>query len=210
MRILAVPLLILTLALLGACAGRDYDPFSSTPAGLEETTYSEFSDIPIPRRMTPIQMRTSVSMGAGGQKVGVESFSGETNMDVLARVMDDNLRREGWTLKGYVSAVRRYVLLYQRGERYALLHLAPQVSSVDLEVWVMDAMPAGAQLPPMPMLPPEEKSSSFSDTVKSFFAPASSSGTQPQQDPPSDLSTAPLSTAPEPSGAAAVESRELP
>lgn len=210
MRILAVSLLLLTVALLSACSSRDYDPFTSTPAGLEETTYSEFSDIPIPRRLTPIQMRTSVSMGTAGQKVGVESFSGDTNMDVLARVMDDNMRREGWTLKGYVTAVRRYVLLYQRGERFASLHFAPQVSSVDMEIWVMDAMSAGAKMPPMPMLPPEEKSSSFSDTVKSFFAPAPSSSTPSQQDPPSDVSTAPLSTAPEPSGAAAVESRELP
>lgn len=214
MRILTVFLLSLALLPLGACSSRDYDPFSPTPAGLDVAGYSEFPDIPVPRRMTPVKARTFVSVGNDGQKIGVETFSGEADMDVLARVMDDNMRRDGWALQGNGNAVRRYVQLYHRGQRFAILHLGPQMGSTEMEIWVMETMPAGSKMPPLPVPPPAEKtSSSFSDAVMSIFAPATSAGGQQQQagqDPPSDISTAPLSTAPAPSGAAAVESRELP
>lgn len=141
--------LILTLALsLTGCA--EINPFSS-PANPEATVYSQFSDIPVPKDMSTNANRTFVNYGQDGTKVGLETLEGRISSLTLTRVMITNMLRDGWSIRATSSGSSRYVQLYERDNRYAVIYYYDQTTSYAMEIWVATRLADGAVPPPPPL-----------------------------------------------------------
>lgn len=141
--------LVLTLALsLTGCA--DINPFAS-PANPEAAVYSQFSDIPVPKDMSTNASRTFVNYGQDGTKVGLETFEGRIPSLTLTRVMINNMLRDGWSIRATSAGSSRYMQLYERENRYAVIYYYDQTASYAMEIWVATRLADGAVPPPPPL-----------------------------------------------------------
>lgn len=149
---LAVTLaLVLTFSLfLTGCA--DMNPFSA-PANPEAAVYSQFSDIPVPKDMSTNVGRTFVNYGQDGTKVGLETLEGRIPSLTLTRVMINNMLRDGWSIRATASGSSRYMQLFERENRYAVIYYYDQTTSYAMEIWVATRLADGAVPPPPPLDP---------------------------------------------------------
>ncbi|MEG2171638.1 MAG: hypothetical protein RRY29_00100 [Desulfovibrionaceae bacterium] len=141
--------LALTLGLTG-CA--DMNPFASSP-NPEAAVYSQFSDIPVPKDMSTNASRTFVNYGQDGTKVGLETLEGRIPSLTLTRVMINNMLRDGWAIRTTASGSSRYMQLYERENRYAVIYYYDQTASYAMEIWVGIRLADGAVPPPPPLDP---------------------------------------------------------
>lgn len=146
----AALLLALTVALTG-CA--EMNPFS-TPTNPEAAVYSQFSDIPVPKDMSTNANRTFVNYGQDGTKVGMETLEGRIPSLTLTRVMINNMLRDGWSIRATSSGASRYMQVYERDNRYAVLYYYDQTASYAMEIWVATRLADGAVPPPPPLADP--------------------------------------------------------
>lgn len=150
-RLLATLTLVLACSLLlTGCA--DMNPFSS-PANPEAAVYSQFSDIPVPKDMSTNAGRTFVNYGQDGAKVGLETLEGRIPSLTLTRVMINNMLRDGWSIRATASGSSRYMQLFERDNRYAVIYYYDQTASNAMEIWVATRLADGAVPPPPPLDP---------------------------------------------------------
>lgn len=143
--------LVLTFSLfLAGCA--DMNPFSA-PANPEAAVYSQFSDIPVPKDMSTNAGRTFVNYGQDGTKVGLETLEGRIPSLTLTRVMINNMLRDGWSIRATASGSSRYMQLFERDNRYAVIYYYDQTASNAMEIWVATRLADGAVPPPPPIDP---------------------------------------------------------
>lgn len=143
-------LLCLLSLSLSACA--DMNPFAS-PSNPEAAVYSQFSDIPVPKDMSTNAARTFVNYGQDGTKVGLETLEGRIPSMTLTRVMINNMLRDGWSIRATSSGSSRYMQLYERENRYAVIYYYDQTASYAMEIWVATRLADGAVPPPPPLDP---------------------------------------------------------
>lgn len=143
--------LLLTFSLfLTGCA--DINPFAA-PANPEAAVYSQFSDIPVPKDMSTNAGRTFVNYGQDGTKVGLETLEGRIPSLTLTRVMINNMLRDGWSIRATASGSSRYMQLFERDNRYAVIYYYDQTTSYAMEIWVATRLADGAVPPPPPIDP---------------------------------------------------------
>lgn len=146
------PLCLLALCLcLTGCA--DMNPFASSP-NPEAAVYSQFSDIPVPKDMSTNASRTFVNYGQDGTKVGLETLEGRIPSLTLTRVMINNMLRDGWSIRATSSGSSRYMQLFERENRYAVIYYYDQTASYAMEIWVATRLADGAVPPPPPLSEP--------------------------------------------------------
>lgn len=143
-------LLCLLSLSLSACA--DMNPFAA-PSNPAAAVYSQFSDIPVPKDMSTNAGRTFVNYGQDGTKVGLETLEGRIPSLTLTRVMINNMLRDGWSIRATSSGSSRYMQLYERENRYAVIYYYDQTTSYAMEIWVATRLADGAVPPPPPLDP---------------------------------------------------------
>lgn len=149
-RAFVLSLLCLLTFSLSACA--DINPFASS-SNPEAAVYSQFSDIPVPKDMSTNAGRTFVNYGQDGTKVGLETLEGRIPSLTLTRVMINNMLRDGWSIRATSSGSSRYMQLFERENRYAVIYYYGQTASYAMEIWVATRLADGAVPPPPPLDP---------------------------------------------------------
>lgn len=143
-RICIVLLSISVLTSLTGCA--EINPFAAS-GNPEDSVYSQFSDIPVPKDMSTNAGRTFVNYGQDGTKIGLETLEGRINVTTLTRVMINNMLRDGWALRATASGSSRYMQLFERENRYAVIYYYEQTASFAMEIWVATRLAEGAYQP---------------------------------------------------------------
>ncbi len=125
---------------LTACSKMEVsNPFATDPVAVESVNYGQIIDIPVPSYMKREDADSLVILGENNQSVGVETFSGGSDIVALNNTMIHIMAKNGWTLLGF-KADSRYVQIHKKDARLALLYLKKDLVSTTLEVWVFDNM----------------------------------------------------------------------
>lgn len=129
--------LLIALCAVQGCADLNItNPFESSTSDVNETYYDQFPDVPIPRDMTVDTSRSLVSIGQDGVKTGLVTVEGRVEKSSLANAMLHNMSRQGWSLRGAVTGART-VHLYEKDNRYALIYLYDQTTTMAMELWIV-------------------------------------------------------------------------
>lgn len=137
------------LAVQGCSSGSSIgisNPFEpSPPANVNEVYYAEFRDVPIPSDMSEQPKHTAVSQNSDGSKTGTQVFEGRIDRQSLVNAMVHNMTRQGWMLRS-VFRGQRSVLLFEKGDRNAILAITDGQAYSTMEVWVTQRLAEGASV----------------------------------------------------------------
>ena len=161
-RYVAVTLFVLSLTLGGCFTGSSdggADPISS---GLTYY-YDEFSDVAIPREMTPDKKETFITYSTDGVKLGTLLVTGRVDLPSLVNAMQGHMQRDGWTLRS-VFRSSRSILIFERADRMCSMYISEGVFSTEMLIFISLKLADGAMQysvpaptsmePPLPSDPP--------------------------------------------------------
>ncbi len=134
-----ISFLFIALSLTACSKVEVTNPFATDPIAVESVNYGQIIDIPVPSYMKRDDGKSLVTLGENNQSVGVETFSGGSDVVTLNNTMIHIMAKNGWSLLGF-KADSRYVQIHKKDVRLAVLYLEKDLVSTNLEVWVFDNM----------------------------------------------------------------------
>lgn len=141
--LMAAALCVTLLTVQGCGSTTIANPFEpAPPARVTAVYYGEFRDVPIPVDMTEQTRYTAVSQSSDGFKSGTQVFEGRIERQSLVNAMIHNMTVQGWALRT-VFRGQRSVLLFEKGDRNAILGVTDGATYTTLEVWVAQRLPEG-------------------------------------------------------------------
>lgn len=134
-----------TLLIVQGCSSTSIpNPFEpAPPANVNEVYFGEFRDVPVPSDMSEQTKYTAVSQNADGSKSGTQVFEGRIDRQSLVNAMIHNMTRQGWALRS-VFRGQRSVLLFEKGDRNAIIGITDGQAYSTMEVWVTQRLADGA------------------------------------------------------------------
>lgn len=143
--IIAFSLTAVLAAMLTGCATvQDMNPFTTRPLNASEVVYSQFSNIPVPKEMSPVPRRSFTNYTPEGVKNGMETLEANVDQTELTRAMVSNMVRDGWALRMALSGQNRCVQVYEQQNSYAVIYYYHQTTTTAMEIWVGSRLADGA------------------------------------------------------------------
>lgn len=180
-RYIAITVVILSLSLSGCMPGSSdggADPISS---GLTYY-YDEFSDVAIPKEMSPEKKETYITYSADGVKLGTLMVTGRVDLPSLVEAMRGHMQRDGWKLRS-VFRSSRSIIIFEKADRMCSMYLSEGMFSTEMLIFVSQrlndgalqySVPAPASMEPL--LPSDPPVTTGSGSSMSLPLPASANG----------------------------------
>ncbi len=125
---------------LTGCVEMDIpNPFDAKPTVVEDVYYGQFTDIPVPSYMSLDGDKSHVTIDNLNQPVGLETFTGRTDLASINNAMLLNMTKYNWSLIGAVSG-DTYVQVHKKASKYALIYITSGLLGSTMEVWIFNEL----------------------------------------------------------------------
>lgn len=167
-RYIAIAMVVLSFSLGGCIPGMSDSGADPVSSGLNYY-YDEFSDVAIPREMSPDKKETFVTFNADGVKLGTLMATGRVELASLVDAMRGHMQRDGWALRSIFRSSRS-IVIFEKADRMCSMYLSEGMFTTEMLIFVSlrladgalqysvppaSAPPAGAPMEaPLPSDPP--------------------------------------------------------
>ena len=154
--------------------------FSGGTSDINDTYFTEFIDVPVPRDMEVDTGSVDVSDNMG-QKYGHIRFTGPVDALSLQDAMTYNMYKQGWSPLGIYKA-KTGIMIFEKAQKVCFIQVSDSFPSNIMHIWVTAKMngflvPPSMPVSPKPVEPIEgQASGTGGGTSGGYSAPPNSSG----------------------------------
>lgn len=173
-RYIVLAIIVLSFSLSGCFSGSSDGGSDPISTGLNYY-YDEFSDVAIPREMSPDKKETFITFNTTGVKLGTLMVTGRVELASLVDAMRGHMQRDGWSLRS-VFRSSRSIIIFEKADRMCSMYLSEGMLTTEMLIFVSLRLADGAlqySVPaasapmeaPMPSDPPISSGSGFSGST---------------------------------------------